>query len=298
MASSSHVHVLKLLNGDDEGREYPLDAGGSYIAGRSAAANFVIPDDTVSRKHVRFYHARGSVWMRDLGSRNGTLVNGIALDRHRLREGDRLGIGATLLRVDLIPASRVSRRPRAEDSSGRSMSGSVQDIPLPDVLQWLATSRKTGTLKVHGPVDGALYLREGNVFHATIGGSDQLDPQKALIRMLGWSDGMFELDTAVPEDLPAEGITQSLGQLLMEAARQQDELAHLASKHPLPDDRISLVLPSEKAWRELEGDALDMLQAVAEGRAWPDILDASKVDDLTLTQQAVALAKAGYVRFE
>ncbi len=288
-----------MLTGLAEGQEFALEPGASYIAGRSEAANLVIPDDTVSRKHVRFYHARGSVWLRDLGSRNGTEANGRRVDRHRLREGDRLGVGASLLRVDLIPASRVGRRPtRAEDSSGRSMSGSVQDIPLPDVLQWLATSRKTGTLKVHGASDGSLFLREGNVFHATIGGSESLDPQKALLRMLGWSDGMFELDTSLPADLPEAEISPSLGQLLMEAARQQDELKHLGDSNELPTQGVSLKLPPTSAWHELDPEGLDMLQQIATVGTWQDILDGSAIDDLALTKLAVALQKGGYVTFD
>ncbi len=287
-----------MLTGDTQGHELLLGPGASYIVGRSVSAQLVVPDDSVSRKHVRFYHARGSVWLRDLGSRNGTSVNGRVVGRHRLRDGDRVGIGASLIRVGLAPADQFARRWRSDDSSGRSMSGSIEDIPLPDVLQWLATSRKTGTLKVHGSKNGSLYLREGDVFQAMIAGKEKLDPQKAIVRMLGWSEGMFELDTTLPKNLPEGEIGQSLAQLLMEAARQQDELEHLSSGSELPGKSVTLASPSKTAWRDLQPDQLDLLQRIAGDSEWQNILDGSGMDDLTLTQKVVVLHKAGCVHFD
>ena len=70
------VHVLHFLHGKYAGEEYPLGPDESYIAGRSPEADIVLADDTVSRKHARFYRSRDLVWVRDLGSRNGTRVGG------------------------------------------------------------------------------------------------------------------------------------------------------------------------------------------------------------------------------
>lgn len=294
----SDIHVLHFLHGKYAGEEFPLGPDESYIAGRSPEADIVLADDTVSRKHVRFYRARDLVWVRDLGSRNGTRVNGSVVQRHCLREGDRIAIGSSLARVVMVPASQLSKRTRRpEDSAARSMTGSLQDIPLADVLQWLATSRKTGMLKVHGRRDGALHLREGSVYYASISGSDSLDPQKALLRMLGWQDGSFELDSASQQEVPSE-ISTSLEHFLMEAARLQDELAHLADRNEMPTEKISLVTPAPKPWRELEPAQIDLIQAVAEGRPWSEILDTQEPDDVALTKTMISLHKAGIVTYE
>jgi pSer/pThr/pTyr-binding forkhead associated (FHA) protein len=294
----SDIHVLHFLHGKYAGEEFPLGPDESYIAGRSPEADIVLADDTVSRKHVRFYKARDLVWVRDLGSRNGTVVNGRSVQRHCLREGDRIAIGSSLARVVMVPASQLSKRARRpEDSAARSMTGSLQDIPLADVLQWLATSRKTGMLKVHGRRDGALHLREGTIYYASIMGSTALDPQKALLRMLGWQDGSFELDSASQEEVPSE-ISTPLEHVLMEAARLQDELAHLAERNEMPTEALSLVVPSPTPWRELEPAQIDLIQAVAEGRAWSEILDTAEADDVTLTKTMISLHEAGLVSYE
>lgn len=291
------IHVLHFVHGKYQGEEYPLGPDESYIAGRSPEADIVLADDTVSRKHARFYRARDLVWVRDLGSRNGTKVNGTTVQHHCLQEGDRISLGSSLAKVIMVPASQLTKRGRRpEDSAARSMTGSLQDIPLADVLQWLATSRKTGMLKVHGARDGALHLRAGQVYYASIEGSEGVDPGKALLRMLVWTDGTFELDSASNEEVPSE-ISTPLEHLLMEAARIQDELAHLGERNPLPKDEIKLASPAGKPWRELSPEQLDLIQAVAEGKSWMDILDAHESDDLTVTKQMIDLLKAGIVSY-
>ncbi len=298
---SNEIPVLTFVCGTRPGGAFPLGPEGtSWVAGRSGDADLVLADDTVSRKHARIYSARGTLWLRDLGSRNGTLVNGHSVSHHRLRPGDRITIGASLLRVDVVPVDRLEREKSSsadEASAGRSMSGSIQDIPLADVLQWLATSRKTGTVRVRGSSVGELFLRRGRVYYARIQGSGNLKAEKALLRMMGWSEGTFELDNATVD--PPEGHELSVGleHILMEAARVQDELAHLAERHDLPERTVSLVVPSRKPWRELEPEQLDLVQAVAEGHDWPTILDRLEPDDVALTRAAIDLSKAGVISY-
>lgn len=298
--ASTEIPVLTFVSGTKPGGAYPLgpDAS-SWVAGRSNDADLVLPDDTVSRKHARIYSARGSLWLRDLGSRNGTQVNGRGIAHHRLRPGDRITIGASLLRVDVVPLEQLERDKGSSEeiTAGRSMSGSIQDIPLADVLQWLATSRKTGTLRVRGNSIGELFLRQGRVYYARIQGSGSLKAEKALLRMMGWTEGTFELDSVTVD--PPEGMELSVGleHILMEAARVQDELAHLAERQQIPEREVTIAVPAGLAWRELEPEQLDLVQAVAEGHDWPTILDRLDADDVALTRTAIELLKAGVIRY-
>ncbi|MGB1699992.1 MAG: DUF4388 domain-containing protein, partial [Nannocystaceae bacterium] len=275
MSVTSDIHVLQFVSGKYEGEQYALMPDTIHLTGRSSESNLVLKDDAVSRKHARFSHHRGRVWLMDLGSRNGTHVNGRKAARHCLEKGDRIAIGANLMRVDLLPASQLSRanlrQNKKETASGQSMTGSLGDIPLTDVLQWLATSRKTGSLVVKGANVGSLSLREGQVYYARIEGSS-VGPQKALLRMLGWTEGTFSLDSALVEEVDDE-LTIPLDHLLMEAARIQDELSHLADRKKLPTSEISLKLPSDTAWSTLDAPKLEMVHAVACGKKWSEILD-------------------------
>ncbi|MBX7078631.1 MAG: DUF4388 domain-containing protein [Nannocystaceae bacterium] len=308
MAPAAPVYVLHFVRGKYQGQEFALEANKAVIAGRSTEADLVLSDDAVSRKHARFHGARGRVWIRDLGSRNGTLVNGERVLHHCLREGDRVAIGSSLARVELKDAGEVGtrrageqRRRRPNDAAGRSMTGSIEDIPLMDVLQWLATSRKTGCLKVRdvgrGRV-GALHLREGRVYYADIVGNRLLHPEKALLRMLNWDRGMFELENTPIENPPIE-INLSLEHMLMEAARQQDELANLAKKSSLPSygQSVTIARPCPVRWKTLSQTELDLVQDIIEAGGWWEVIDSSTVDDITLTKQLIALKQKGVVTY-
>lgn len=300
------VTVLQFVCGRYEGQGFPLDDRRSYIAGRSTEVDLILADDAVSRKHARFYPSQGRIWVRDLGSRNGTIVNGQNVERHCLRVGDRIAIGSSLVKVeraepDSVSGRRAGEPARSADLSNRSMAGSIEDIPLMDVMQWLATSRKTGQLKVKDPNAervGSLHLREGQVFFASITGSEGLKPEKALLRMLNWKRGSFELEQTTLDN-PPEEISMSLEHMLMEAARQEDELAALAKRHPLPKagGKVSLVRPSPVRWKDLDTPELDLVQDMIENGGWWRVRDVSPLDDVTLSRTLVALRDKGVVSY-
>ncbi|AKU17586.1 FHA domain-containing protein [Luteipulveratus mongoliensis] len=67
--------------------------------GRGRANSIVLDDMLVSRQHVRITVDDEGLAIEDLGSRNGTFVNGRRIERTHLREGDRIGIGASTFEV-------------------------------------------------------------------------------------------------------------------------------------------------------------------------------------------------------
>ena len=85
----------------DEGSEYELDAAPLTI-GRGGQNDVAIDaDEFASARHVRVEPRRDGVWVHDLGSTNGTFVNGVRLDRPRkLVDGDLVRIGETELRFE------------------------------------------------------------------------------------------------------------------------------------------------------------------------------------------------------
>ncbi len=63
------------------------------VIGRSSRADVVLDLDGVSRRHAELSREAEGWWIKDLGSVNGTLVNGERLtERHLLRIGDRIEI--------------------------------------------------------------------------------------------------------------------------------------------------------------------------------------------------------------
>jgi hypothetical protein len=67
---------------------------GHYVIGRHLENDIVLNDTNVSRKHAEFVCAAGEVMVRDLGSTNGTKVNGVAVHGEQLlQHGDVINFG-------------------------------------------------------------------------------------------------------------------------------------------------------------------------------------------------------------
>ena len=90
---------VRLVSGD--GRTYPL-AIGSTVIGRGDQANLRLPDVGISRRHARLDFDGAQVVLTDLGSTNGTMVNGQRVSAVALNPGDMIQLGTTTLtfRVD------------------------------------------------------------------------------------------------------------------------------------------------------------------------------------------------------
>jgi FHA domain len=82
-----------------EGELYPL--GEEITVGRGGGCGIVLPDDTyVSTVHARLFRRGSDVFVEDLGSRNGTFLNGDPVSTAtRLRRGDRVQFGETVAEV-------------------------------------------------------------------------------------------------------------------------------------------------------------------------------------------------------
>jgi two-component system, cell cycle response regulator len=66
--------------------------------GRGSSAGLILDADSVSRRHARIERMGGGHKIVDLGSTNGTYVNGVKVKEQLLKDGDRIGIGKALLK--------------------------------------------------------------------------------------------------------------------------------------------------------------------------------------------------------
>ncbi|MBL0212663.1 MAG: diguanylate cyclase [Myxococcales bacterium] len=86
---------LTVLTGTATGSMFKLPRGEHGI-GRAQDALVRLIDDGVSRQHARVRLDTDQLWVEDLGSRNGTFVNGVRItDRTPLRDGDKIQVGRT-----------------------------------------------------------------------------------------------------------------------------------------------------------------------------------------------------------
>lgn len=300
-------YALRFISGKYQGGEFPLRMDREIIVGRSSELDMVLVEDMVSRKHAKITTSGDQIIIQDLGSTNGTFVNGEKIKKVRLKEGDRILIGTSIIKLVPVDAAQVvtegEARQRLEatgqrrnvSGANKPMSGSIDEIPLPDLLQLLSTSRKSGVLSVRSEGGhGRIYLRKGQIYYSTIDDSYDIAPRKAAFRLLTWMTGTFELEPP-DEKSVLEEIQDSTEGLLMEGMRQLDEYNRIQSDLPAKEDALGLPTPMQPALRELQPNELDTLQLVINYGQFQAVLDRSPRTDLETAQTLLTLIQREYV---
>ncbi|HUB08365.1 MAG TPA: FHA domain-containing protein [Myxococcales bacterium] len=113
-------YELLVTVGPARGARFPL-TNGAHTVGRSAQCDCSILDEAVSRRHFELQVDASGVMLRDLGSGNGTLVNGERADEVNLVHGDVLQIGDSTL--------EFREKGRAPISQARRQGGAVPTQP-------------------------------------------------------------------------------------------------------------------------------------------------------------------------
>jgi hypothetical protein len=187
-------------------------------------------------------------------------------------------------------AVTANRRPPT-----KSMSGSIEEIPLPDLLQLLSTSRKSGVLVVHSDRHvGKIFFRKGQIYFTNLENQFNVGPRKALTRMLSWAQGSFELEPP-DESAVLEELTESTEALLMDSMRQLDEYRVLVEKLPDLSSPIGVARPLKAKLRELSPEELDVFQTALEVKTVSALFDQSSLNDLEIAQKLGPLFEKGYL---
>lgn len=276
------------------------------IIGRSSDLDMVLVEDMVSRRHAKITSTASDVYIQDLGSTNGTFVNGEKISRSRLSEGDRILVGTSIIKLvaaDLTSSGQTEAEARRrleaganrQSMTGRPMSGVIEEIPLPDLLQLLSTSRKSGVLTISSSVGlGKIYLRKGQIYFAAINDDFAVSPQKAIYRMLTWTSGTFELEPSV-EIQVMEEIQESTEALLMEGVRLLDEFRQIEAQLPPLNSPLAVPTPLAGKLRDLSPLELDIFQLVLDHGNLQAVLDHHPGSDLEAAQSLISLMRREFV---
>ena len=300
MLSTRHL-ALRFISGKFQGSEYALSDSGEMLVGRSGDVQIVLSEDMVSRRHARIAYDGQRITIEDLGSTNGTFVNGEKIKRADLKEGDRVLIGSSIFKVVQAETSSGSARRRPDDpglgrTQARTMTGALEEIPLPDVLQLLGSSKKTGWLVIQAQQGvGRIRLRKGAIVQATIDGLEGVGHIKCAHRILGWTHGTFALEPA-DETPAAEEIDLAVHELLMEGLRQMDEYNHLSASLPDLGAGLSVPAPLAPPLRDLTPAELDTFQLAYNAPTFGDVLNKSPASDLDTARAVLRLLSGGYLR--
>lgn len=296
-------YALRFISGKYQGGEFPIHDDREIVIGRSSELDMVLVEDMVSRKHSKISSFGGELSIEDLGSTNGTFVNGERVKFSKLKEGDRILVGTSIIKLMSVDeegarkfeqrsrSTRFRQQTRHPTSSGRPMSGTIDEIPLPDLLQLLSSSRKSGVLAIRGKQGFAkIHLRTGQIYFCSIDDDYDLNPLKAIYRVLTWTEGAFELQP--PDDRAfLEEITDSTEGILMESMRLLDEFTRIQADAPALDEMWGIAHPLPHPLRELEPGELDALQLVHNHGQIQTVLDKSSLSDADTLACIVKLSK-------
>ncbi|MCX7944316.1 MAG: DUF4388 domain-containing protein [Deltaproteobacteria bacterium] len=311
---SSSGYVLKFISGKYQGGEMPLEDNREYIIGRKSDIDIVIVEDMVSRMHAKIILNNGQVYIQDLGSTNGTFVNGERIKRVRLKEGDRILVGTSLFRLEKGEAKKAvgqvkinktvtkeeERQPQQAQRKtmlgGPSINqGTLADIPMADLLQMISVSKKSGVLVIKGQDEGKIFFRSGQIHYACINENHSLNPVKAIYRIITWDKGSYRFDPPDNRKFVVE-IDEDLDVILMEALRQRDELKKLSGQIPPLNRSLTLNTPISPPLKELKPDQLDVLQLIINYGQIKTVMDKSPLSDVDVAKTILFLLTKGYIR--
>jgi len=202
--------TLRVIAGPHTGRIFTFDQHDTFLIGRSETANFCLPEDRFfSRNHCLLEIAPPQIFIRDLGSTNGTYVNGVRVEAVHLKSGDRIQGGETVLAVE------VGVEPAATEATTQRDFGTT--IPSLIMVECL-NCRKRSEVNAASP-DSKLSFLCVNCREA-LKKNPQPIPNYQMIRILG-QGGMGSVTLARSE---TDGRVVAIKTLLPEVAVSEQSL--------------------------------------------------------------------------
>jgi pSer/pThr/pTyr-binding forkhead associated (FHA) protein len=199
------------------------------VIGRQANCDLSLEHHDVSRRHSELSHEDGHWVLRDLGSTNGTFLNGKEITTPSvLSPGDRIEMGSRIvtfceLEADVFEATQDADPAQTmianRSSSNETLAGDLSQIPPSAVLQVLEMGRKSGILEIDAEAQSCrLWFREGVPVHAQ---SEKQTGFDAALGIVNLEVGRFRFasQSVSVETTMACTVTQ----LLMEGCRILDE---------------------------------------------------------------------------
>src|SRR3954447_7345639 len=135
---------LIVVQGKPEGKTIPL-LGPNFKIGRGEKCHLRPNSEQVSREHSEFLISGGKVSVRDLGSRNGTVVNGKTITEPcTLKDRDLIQVGPLTFAISIEGAPAVASAP-VPDAKKPAKASSIDEISNADIESWLVADNSSPT---------------------------------------------------------------------------------------------------------------------------------------------------------
>src|SRR4051812_30731421 len=122
---------LVIAEGKEAGREFVFEQD-SVLIGRTSDCDVVLYDPGVSRKHARIFSEQAGYFVEDMGSSNGTKVNGAIIKKKQLADGDAISLGPVVFNfAGLAPIDEATDAAAA--AAAPETGGSTRIVASSDV---------------------------------------------------------------------------------------------------------------------------------------------------------------------
>jgi predicted component of type VI protein secretion system len=176
---------LVVLGGKHPGQEIAVTVP-EFLIGRASECKLRPNSDMVSRRHSMIAVSEGRATIRDLGSRNGTIVNDKKITgEHELRTGDKIKVGPLLFEVQLSTSVSGKKKPKVhsvQEAAARTVESVKPRDHEEDIGDWLNEDETVNDTKnnsltttfmpasIPKPVEAATVPRGDD------GGTQRIDP--------------------------------------------------------------------------------------------------------------------------
>lgn len=126
---------IRIKTGPNKGKLVPVSGAHPIVIGRDNTCGLQVIDRGVSREHAKIVRVGEMVFLHDLGSRNGSYVNGERVKEELLREGDIIRVGATQLQFESVRPGRRSEDDLQYDENDdfkSSLELNIKDLYVTD----------------------------------------------------------------------------------------------------------------------------------------------------------------------
>lgn len=162
--ANTKIKLDVITTGYDRDKEVELDHGEIIVIGRSERADVQIPEADISREHIMIFNHKGDIFVEDLDSTNGSLLNSIHLEgKMRLNSGDTIQVGNALIKInfksnktcgsesDTIPEIKQNKSDRLTAKLTIATNTAIDNTSFDDITtigETITLDEKLHTLKI------------------------------------------------------------------------------------------------------------------------------------------------------
>jgi hypothetical protein len=310
-----HTTDLLLLATEQQVFAFDLTEVSRVAIGRHESSDVQLSSRTVSNYHAEIVIEEGGrLHLRDLGSTNGTYVNGERVERVALATGDSILVGPHVLSLQIQCVSddedgliRYSRGPdtfgpgtrgrvlsinaRAPDALKTLQASDPNDMTFPDLLRQLGLdSRSLRAVIERQGERGFVFARRGKIVDAECGA---VAGEKALYRLFSWRQASYEIEELANDRESARSIHLPTDALISEGMEHSLEIGALIAR--LPPVAVPLRLREDcplplTAHSPAE---VDVFQGIIRHQTIEKVLSSSPLPDVRILRLVESLLRKG-----